>query len=64
MTDKLVSVGWVALDDSGKVLQPMKREQWYNKAPTKAVRKLYETEGVAKRYGTPKECFIKEGETE
>lgn len=60
MDDNLISIGWVALDENGNVNQPMTRKQWSTIGPTPSVRKLYKTEAVAKRYGTPKECFIKE----
>ena len=58
MIDDLIPVGWVALDDKGEVLQPMNKKQWYTRGPTPAVRRLYKTESVAKRYGTPAEAFI------
>lgn len=59
MSDVMISVGWVALDNTGNVLQPTKPKQWYNDSRTNSVRKLYKTEAVARRYGTPKEVFMK-----
>ncbi len=64
MGDNLIPVGWVALDDKGEVLQPMHKKQWYTRGPTPAVRRLYKTESVAKRYGTPAKAYIILGETD
>lgn len=62
MSDTLISVGWVALDETGEVLQPMKK-QVYSEDKINGVRKLYKTKVVASRYGKPCEVFIR-GETE
>lgn len=54
-----ISVGWCVVDDKQmKPIRTPKRKQWYGQpSPTPA--KIYVSESVAKRYGIPKEVFIK-----
>ena len=55
---RYISVGWCVVSDDMKPVRTPKRKQWYGQpSPTPA--KIYVSESVAKRYGQPKEVFIK-----
>ena len=54
---KYICIGWVALNEEGSPVLTKPKEQWWGQPSLNAPR-VYKTESIAKRYGTPKKVFI------
>jgi hypothetical protein len=52
------SIGWVALNEEGEPTRTQPNKQWWGQPSLNAPR-VYKSESSAKRYGYPKEVFIK-----
>jgi hypothetical protein len=58
--DGMIIVGYVIIDDNNMPMRVEQQKNWYDKKRTATPAKIYKTEKVAARYGTPTAVYIRD----